>query len=92
MRVFKERLIASVSGLIALSILIGIFVGFFSFVNWLSTFPIANATFGVIFVLGVLLLAVSLIIEFINWLIVEPYRNHKRIQADVKRETEGPVE
>lgn len=92
MRMFKERLIASISGLIALSILIGIFVGFFSFVNWLSTFPIANATLVVIFVLGVLLLAVSLIIEFINWLIVEPYHNHKRIQANDKRETEGPVE
>lgn len=92
MRMFKERLIASISGLIALSILIGIFVGFFSFVNWLSTFPIANATLVVIFVLGVLLLAVSLIIEFINWLIVEPYRNHKRIRANAKRETEGPVE
>ncbi|WP_332606836.1 hypothetical protein [Bacillus spizizenii] len=89
---FKERLIAAISGLIALSILIGIFVGFFSFVNWLSKFPIANAAFGVIFVLGVLLLAVSLIIEFINWLIVEPYRNHKRLETDAKRETEGPVE
>lgn len=84
---FKQRLIESLAGLIALSILIGIFVVGFSFVNWLSKFPIANATFGVVFVLGVLLLAVSLIIEFSNWLIVEPYRNHKR-----KRETEGPIE
>lgn len=96
---FKERLLVTLIGLIAILMFIGIFVAGFSFVHWLTGFEAVKTTIAVIFLLGLLLIVLSviitlvaLIIEFINWLIVEPYRNHKRLEADAKRETEGPVE
>ncbi|MCY7794123.1 hypothetical protein MOB54_02635 [Bacillus spizizenii] len=58
----------------------------------LLSFPVIGAVIKVGIVGAFLIVICAVAIEFINWLIVEPYRNHKRIQADVKRETEGPVE
>ncbi len=58
----------------------------------LLSFPIIGAIIKVGIVGAFLIVICAVVIEFINWLIVEPYRNHKRIQADAKRETEGPVE
>ncbi|MCY7751603.1 hypothetical protein MOB65_19080 [Bacillus inaquosorum] len=91
---FKQRLFGTLIGLIAMLVFIGIFVAGFSFVHWLMGFEAVQTTVAVIVLLGLLLIVLSVIItlvssviEFINWLIVEPYRNHKR-----KRETEGPVE
>lgn len=79
-------------------VLIGLLVGCLVigsialFIALLKLFPIVTITVKVILTLVALLIIGVMTIEFINWLIVEPYRNHKRIQADVKRETEGPAE
>ncbi|MED4828178.1 hypothetical protein [Bacillus atrophaeus] len=51
----------------------------------LSIFPIAAMVVKIILTLVALLILGALIIEFINWLIVEPYRNHRR-------EKDGAVE
>ncbi|MED2969422.1 hypothetical protein ABE128_13320 [Bacillus subtilis] len=79
-------------------VLIGLLVGclvigsFALFIALLKLFPIVTTIVKVILTLVALLIIGVMTIEFINWLIVEPYRNHKRLEADAKRETEGPVE
>ncbi|MCY9052491.1 hypothetical protein MOE90_02135 [Bacillus spizizenii] len=85
---FKERLSRTIAYLIAFLLLVS---GGYA-VYWLFTLPIVGALFKAVIVVFLIGGLCALIIEFINWLIVEPYRNHKRIQADTKRETEGPVE
>ncbi|MCY9090905.1 hypothetical protein [Bacillus mojavensis] len=88
---FKRRLgriTAYVTG-----VLIGVLVGCLVvgsialFIALLKLFPIVTFTVKVTLTLGALLIIGVMTIEFINWLIVEPYRNHKG-----KRETEGSAE
>ncbi|MFL6977061.1 hypothetical protein R7M47_05300 [Bacillus inaquosorum] len=59
---------------------------------WVLEFPAVKATLAVAVVFCFLLVGLYGVVRFILWLIVEPYRNHKRLEADAKRETEGPVE
>lgn len=90
MRVFKQRLIETLAYLISVLMLIGICYGicsFFNFVFWVATLPIVGIVVRVGFSFLVIVGVCVAGIEFINWLIVEPYRNHKR-----KRETEGSAE
>ncbi|MEG7333269.1 hypothetical protein [Bacillus sp. 0102A] len=93
---FKRRFIQSVVYFVFA--VIGLLVGSIVAISLavipalLSIFPIAAMVVKIILTLVALLILGALVIEFINWLIVESYRNHKQFQADVKRETEGPVE
>lgn len=93
---FKERFIKSVAYIVFIAAILLvcciITVSIAVIKALLIIYPIADAVVKVILTLAALLILGALIIEFINWLIVEPYRNHKRIQANAKRETEGPVE
>ncbi|MDL5023780.1 hypothetical protein [Bacillus velezensis] len=73
---FKRRLIETL-----MFLLFGIFMG------WALTLPVARAIFTIAAVFGLLLVGLYGIVRFVLWLIVEPYRAHKR-----KRETEGTVE
>ncbi|UHH07168.1 hypothetical protein LUM37_02900 [Bacillus subtilis] len=79
-------------------VLIGLLVGCLVigsialFIALLKLFPIVTTIVKIILTLVALLIIGVMTIESINWLIVEPYRNHKRLEADAKRETEGPVE
>lgn len=76
---FTERLARTLAHIIAFLLLV--IAGYVFY--WLVTLPIVGTALLAVSV-GVFLLCIcALIIEFINWLIVEPYRNHKR-----KRETE----
>ncbi|MEC1707410.1 hypothetical protein P9E09_07050 [Bacillus mojavensis] len=93
---FKRKLMCIAAYLTG--VLIGLLVGCLVigsialFIALLKLFPIVTFTVKGILTLVALLIIGVMTIEFINWLIVEPYRNHKRIQADAKREMEGPVE
>ncbi|MED4579069.1 hypothetical protein P9480_09935 [Bacillus atrophaeus] len=85
---FKERLARTIAYLIAFLLLVS---GGYAF-YWILTLPIVGELFtaGIV---GVFLICLgALVIEFINWLIVEPYHNHKRLEADVGREKDGKVE
>ncbi|MGG1419072.1 hypothetical protein ABE220_09375 [Bacillus subtilis] len=77
---FKERLARTIFAFLLLV------SGGYAF-YWFVTLPIIGVAILTASVGAFLLCLCALVIEFINWLIVEPYRNHKR-----KRETEGPVE
>ncbi|NLS42506.1 hypothetical protein EYH65_20390 [Bacillus subtilis] len=92
---FKERFTMAVTYLSAalLGAVTGVLIVSSVFNMYaLLSFPVIGAIIKV-GIVGIFLIGIcALIIEFVNWLIVEPYRNHKRIQADAKRETEGPVE
>ncbi|WP_432339368.1 hypothetical protein [Bacillus tequilensis] len=88
MRMFKERLSRTIAYLIAFLLLVS---GGYTF-YWIVTLPIIGVAILTVSVGAFLLCISALVIEFINWLIVEPYRNYKRLEADAKRETEGPVE
>ncbi|QUG79123.1 hypothetical protein [Bacillus subtilis] len=96
MRMFKQRLIKTVVYFVfaVIGLLLGSIVAISLAVIpvLLNIFPIVAAVVKVIITIVALLILGALVIEFINWLIVEPYRNHKRLEADAKRETEGPVE
>ncbi|MGQ5176961.1 hypothetical protein ACSQ7W_11730 [Bacillus halotolerans] len=93
---FKERFIKSVAYSIFIAVVLLvcciIAVSIAVIKALLIIYPIAAAIVKVTLTLVALLILGALVIEFINWLIVEPYRNHKRLEADAKRETEGPVE
>ncbi|MEC1940365.1 MULTISPECIES: hypothetical protein [Bacillus amyloliquefaciens group] len=67
---FKRRLIETL-----MFLLLGIFMG------WALTFPVARAIFTIAAVFGLLLVGLYGIVRFILWLIVEPYRAHKREKA-----------
>lgn len=84
---FKRRLTQSIGYLMAGlgGALTGIGVAIA--ICFLLKLPIIGAILKVVFVGVVLVVIGAAVIEFINWLIVEPYRNHKR-----KHETEGPSE
>ncbi|MEC1584392.1 hypothetical protein P9D80_03315 [Bacillus spizizenii] len=95
MRLFKERFTMSVTylGAAILGAVTGVLIVSSVFNMYaLLSFPVIGAVIKVGIVGAFLIVICALIIEFINWLIVEPYRNQKRLEADVKRETEGPVE
>ncbi|NTU28373.1 hypothetical protein HPX95_19745 [Bacillus tequilensis] len=85
---FKERLSRTIAYLIAFLLLVS---GGYTF-YWIVTLPIIGTAILTACVGAFIFCLCAVVIEFINWLIVEPYRNHKRLEADVKRETEGPVE
>nr|WGD77742.1 hypothetical protein P5643_14085 [Bacillus subtilis] len=92
---FKERFTMAVTYLSAalLGAVTGVLIvsSVFSMYALLS-FPVIGAVIKVGIVGAFLIVICAAVIEFINWLIVEPYRNHKRLEADAKRETGGPVE
>lgn len=74
---FKRRLLETLSWTIigALFLLFGIFM------RWALAFPVAKAIFTIAAVFGLLLVGLYGIVRFILWLIVEPYRAHKREKA-----------
>ena len=83
MRMFKRRLIETLSWIV-----IGVMLLLFGiFMSWASAFPVAKAIFAIALVFGLLLIGLYGIVRFILWLIVEPYRAHKR-----ERETEETAE
>ncbi|QYG88313.1 hypothetical protein [Bacillus atrophaeus] len=84
---FKRRLTQSIGCLIAGlgGALTGI--GAAIAICFLLKVPIIGVILKVVLVGAGLVVIGALVIEFVNWLIVEPYHNHKR-----KRETEGSAE
>ncbi|QJC97162.1 hypothetical protein HC660_26880 [Bacillus mojavensis] len=88
---FKQRLIKTVVYFVfaVIGLLLGSIVAISLAVIpvLLNIFPIVAVVVKVILTIVALLILGALTIKFINWLIVEPYRNHKR-----KRETEGSAE
>jgi fatty acid desaturase len=63
------------------------FLLFGTFMRWALAFPVAKAILAIALVFGLLLVGLYGIVRFILWLIVEPYRAHKR-----DRETEETAE
>ncbi|MEH6861497.1 hypothetical protein [Bacillus velezensis] len=74
---FKRRLYETLSWIVigAMFFLCAIFM------RWALTFPVVKAIFTIALVFGLLLVGLYGIIRFILWLIVEPYRAHKREKA-----------
>lgn len=77
MWMFKRRLMMVLAGL-CLGALIALFAEIF---RWPTEFPVARAILTVAAVFGLLLVGLYGIVRFILWLIVEPYRAHKREKA-----------
>ncbi|MBU8785711.1 hypothetical protein KM903_04700 [Bacillus glycinifermentans] len=85
---FKQRLIVVLVYLAFYTTLVAMTLGGLFLFLWISGFPIINITFKVLIVFAGLIVVVFLLIEFINWLFIEPYREHKRVQRDVEEDTQ----
>ncbi len=74
MRMFKRRLIETLSWILT----IATFFLLVRFLIWAIESPVAKAIFTIAAIFGLLLVGLYGIVRFILWLIVEPYRAHKR--------------
>ncbi|MEK4631423.1 MULTISPECIES: hypothetical protein [Bacillus] len=74
---FKRRLIETLSWILTCAT----FFLLIRFLVWAIASSVAKAIFAIALVFGLLLVGLYGIIRFILWLIVEPYRAHKREKA-----------
>ncbi|MCX2773104.1 hypothetical protein [Bacillus sp. H2FL2] len=74
---FKRRLFETLSWICSGAA----YLVFVSLMIWSAEFPVAKAIFTIAAVFGLLLVGLYGIVRFILWLIVEPYRAHKREKA-----------
>ncbi|MEC2215074.1 hypothetical protein [Bacillus velezensis] len=71
---FKRRLIETLSWILTGAM----FFLLIKFLVWAIASPVAKAILAIALVFGLLLISLYGIVRFILWLIVEPYRAHKR--------------
>ncbi|GJI62622.1 hypothetical protein [Bacillus velezensis] len=74
---FKRRLIETLSWILT----VATFFLLIKFLVWAIESPVAKAILAIAAVFGLLLVGLYGIVRFILWLIVEPYRAHKREKA-----------